>query len=156
VVADDFLLELRLLFCSIDNIAIHKNFSFSLPRNSRWSPPCLPLLAATQSFHAIGGLGFFNRNTPTSVVFIDVFAFPIRNITMILKRRDKATCEAIPSARAIAHLVCGELSDCDPPSTKRQTPCASASRISEATLISHRRISRPRHNRPLVSARSAM
>ena len=154
--ADDFLLELRLLFCSIDNIAIHKNLSFSLPRNSRWSPPCLPLLAATQSFHAIGGLGFFNRNTATSVVFIDVFAFPICNITMILKRRAKATCEAIPSARAIAHLVCGELSDCDPLSTKRQTPCASASRISEATLISHPRISRPSATIALVSARSAM
>ena len=42
----------------------------------------------------------FNRNTATSVVFIEVFAFPIRNITLILKRRAKATCEAIPSARA--------------------------------------------------------
>jgi hypothetical protein len=27
----------------------------------------------------IGGLGFFNRNTATSVVFIDILAFPIRN-----------------------------------------------------------------------------
>jgi hypothetical protein len=43
------------------------------------------------------------------------FVFPIRNITLILKRRAKATCEAIPSARAFALLVCGELSDCDPP-----------------------------------------
>jgi len=103
-----------------------------------------------------GRQGSVNRNTATSVVFIDVFAFPIRNITMILKRRAKATCEAIPSARAIAHLVCGELSDCDPPSTKRQTPCASASRISEATLISHPRISRPSATIALVSARSAM
>jgi hypothetical protein len=57
----------------------------------------------------------FNRNTATSVVFIEVFAFPIRNITLILKRRAKATCEAIPSARAFALLVCGELSDCDLP-----------------------------------------
>jgi hypothetical protein len=32
-----------------------------------------------------------------------------------LKRRAKATCEAIPSARAFALLVCGELSDSDPP-----------------------------------------
>jgi hypothetical protein len=31
-----------------------------------------------------------------------------------LKRHAKATCEAIPSARAFALLVCGELSDCDP------------------------------------------
>ena len=37
----------------------------------------------------------FNRNTATSVVFIEVFAFPVRNITLILKRRAKATCEAI-------------------------------------------------------------
>ena len=29
--------------------------------------------------------------------------------------RAKATFEAIPSARAFALLVCGELSDCDPP-----------------------------------------
>ena len=57
----------------------------------------------------------FNRNTATSVVFIEVFAFPIRNITLILKRRAKATREAILSARAFAHLVCRELSDCDPP-----------------------------------------
>jgi hypothetical protein len=58
---------------------------------------------------------FSNRNSVTSVVLIEVFAFPIRNITLILKRRAKATCEAIPSARAFALLVCGELSDCDPP-----------------------------------------
>jgi hypothetical protein len=57
--------------------------------------------------------GFFNRNTATSVVIVEVFAFPIRNITLI--RRAKATCEAILSARAIARLVCGELSDSDPP-----------------------------------------
>jgi hypothetical protein len=37
------------------------------------------------------------------------------NITLILKRRAKVTCEAIPSARAFALLVCGELSDRDPP-----------------------------------------
>jgi hypothetical protein len=67
------------------------------------------------SFHAIGGLGFSNRNSVTSGVFIELFAFPIRNITLILKRRAKATCEAIRSARAFAHLVCGELSDRDPP-----------------------------------------
>ena len=65
--------------------------------------------------HAIGDLGFSNRNSVTSVVFIDVFAFPIRNITLILKRRAKATCEAIPSASAFALLVCGELSNSDPP-----------------------------------------
>jgi hypothetical protein len=43
------------------------------------------------------------------------FGFSICNINLILKRRAKATSEAIPSARAFALLVCGELSDFDPP-----------------------------------------
>jgi hypothetical protein len=32
-------------------------------------------------FECESGLGFFNRNTTTSIVFIEIFAFPIRNIT---------------------------------------------------------------------------
>jgi hypothetical protein len=69
----------------------------------------------------------FHPNIRNNIVFVRASVFSIRNITLILKRRAKATCEAIPSARAFALLVCGELSDCDPPmcfklSSRRRFP----------------------------------
>jgi hypothetical protein len=59
-------------------------------------------------------------------------------ITLILKRRAKATREAIPSARAFALLVCGELSDCDPPMCFRMSATLAASvALSVSSLIAH-------------------
>ena len=48
---------------------------------------------STDSVTSGAGFGFSNRNSVTSGVFIEVFAFPIRNITLILKRRaSKLSC----------------------------------------------------------------
>jgi hypothetical protein len=44
------------------------------------------------------------QNICNNVVFARAFVFSIRNFTLILKRRAKATCEAIPSARAFCRL----------------------------------------------------
>jgi hypothetical protein len=71
-----------------------------------------------RSDHAIGDLGFPNRNSVTSGVSIEVFAFSIRNITLILNGAPRPL-RSYPVASAFAHLVRGELSDCDPIAIRR-------------------------------------
>jgi hypothetical protein len=83
---------------------------------------------------ATEGIGSFLPATLQIVVFIEVFSFPIRNITLILKRRAKATCEAIPSARAFPLLVCGELSDCFRVSVSSAVPSVA---LSASSLMAH-------------------
>ena len=77
----------------------------------------------------------FHPNISNNIVFVRASVFSIRHITLMLKRRAKATFEAIPSASAFALLVCGELSDCDPPMCFRMSATLAASVALSASFV---------------------